>query len=276
MYQRLPGLPTAPAYRPASDPSRFARAERPPMTDPIDLLIVDDSKADRTLVRNLLARPYRVREAATAREARALLRADEPDLVLLDYRLPDADGVDLLRAFVERHVPVVMLTGMEAPEVIVEVMREGAHDYLTKGRLTEDGLERAIANAVEKAALRRALDAQQRALAEHAAALEARNREVRALASALTLAEQAERRRVADLLHDNVQQMLFGVKLALRLLHAPAADPDAARKRLADAEDRRARLAALKSAIGATSPEDAARHARETEDWESTELADAS
>ncbi|HAS32228.1 MAG: hypothetical protein CMH38_10680 [Microbacterium sp.] len=47
-------------------------------------------------------------------------------------------------------------------------------------------------------------------------------------------------------------------------------------ERLADAEDRRARLAALKSAIGATSPEDAARHARETEDWESTELADAS
>ena len=47
-------------------------------------------------------------------------------------------------------------------------------------------------------------------------------------------------------------------------------------ERLADAEDRRARLAALKSAIGEMSPDDAARHARETEDWESTELADAS
>ncbi|MEP0546495.1 MAG: response regulator [Rhodothermales bacterium] len=207
------------------------------MTDPLDLLLVDDSKADRALVRTLLARHYHVREAATAREARALLGADEPDLVLLDYRLPDAAGVDLLPAFVERHVPVVMLTGMETPEIIVEAMRGGAHDYLTKGRLTEEGLERAIANAVEKAALRRALDAQQRALAEHAAALEAKNREVRALASALTLAEQAERRRVADLLHDNVQQMLFGVKLALRLLHAPAVSPEATHKRLTDAED---------------------------------------
>ena len=207
------------------------------MTDPLDLLIVDDSKADRAIVRSLLARHYHVREAATAREARALLGADEPDLVLLAYRLPDADGVDLLPTFVERHVPVVMLTGMETPEIIVEAMRGGAHDYLTKGRLTEEGLERAIANAVEKAALRRALDAQQRALAEHAAALEAKNREVRALASALTLAEQAERRRVADLLHDNVQQMLFGVKLALRLLHAPAVSPEATHKRLTDAED---------------------------------------
>ena len=207
------------------------------MTDPIDLLIVDDSKADRALVRSLLTRRYHVREAATAREARAQLNAGEPDLALLDYQLPDAAGIDLLPAFVERHVPVVMLTGMETPEIIVEAMRGGAHDYLTKGRLTEEGLEHAIANAVEKAALRRALDAQQRALAEHAVALEAKNREVRALAMALTLAEQAERRRVADLLHDNVQQMLFGVKLALRLLHAPSAEPDAIRTRLADAEN---------------------------------------
>ncbi len=207
-------------------------------TDPIDLLIVDDSEVDRILVRRLLARPYTAREAATAREARALFEAAEPDLVLLDYRLPDADGLDLLPEFVARHVPVVMLTGMEAPEIIVKAMREGAHDYLTKGRLTEEGLERAIVNAVEKAALRRALAEQQRALAEHAEALEAKNREVRALASALTLAEQAERRRVADLLHDHVQQLLFGVKLTLGPLHQPtaSADPATLRARLEEAE----------------------------------------
>lgn len=205
-------------------------------TAPLDLLLVEDSEIDRILVSRLLTRPYSIREAATAREARALLEAAEPDLVLLDYRLPDADGVDLLPEFVARHVPVIMLTGMEQPEIIVEAMQQGAHDYLPKGRLTEEALERAIANAMEKAALQRALAEQQRALAEHAAALEAKNREVRALASALTLAEQAERRRVADLLHDNVQQMLFGVKLTLGLLRQPAADPDALHARLDEAE----------------------------------------
>lgn len=195
----------------------------------IDILLVDDSVVDRTLVRRLLVRPARVREASTARDARALLAEDEPDLVLLDYRLPDADGIELLPDFVERHVPVIMLTGTEAPEIIVEAMQLGAHDYLMKGRLTEESLERAVANAVEKAALQRTLAEQQRALAEHAAALEAKNREVRALASALTLAEQAERRRVADLLHDNVQQMLFGAKLTVGLLRQqePGADPAA-------------------------------------------------
>ena len=199
-------------------------------TDPtalLDLLLVDDSEVDRILVRRLLTRPYRIREASTAREARALFAAAEPNLILLDHRLPDADGIDLLPEFVAHHVPVIMLTGMEEPEMIVGAMQRGAHDYLPKGRLTEEGLEHAIGNAVEKAALRRAVDEQQRALAEHAMELEEKNREVRALASALTLAEQAERRRVSDLLHDNIQQLLFGAKLTLGLLHQSASDTTA-------------------------------------------------
>lgn len=185
------------------------------MSAALDILLVDDSEVDRLLVRRLLPASYRVREAATARDAWARFEEAAPDLVLLDYRLPDAHGIDVLPFYVERYVPVIMLTGTEVPEIIVEAMQRGAHDYLTKGRLTEEGLERAVANAVEKATLQRTLAEQQRALAEHAAALEAKNREIRALASALTFAEQAERRRVADLLHDNVQQMLFGAKLAL-------------------------------------------------------------
>ena len=78
-------------------------------------------------------RPHAIREAATAREARVLLSTREPDLVLPDYRLPDADGLDLLPAFVERHVPVVMLTGIEAPEIIVEAMRAGGTTTSRKG-----------------------------------------------------------------------------------------------------------------------------------------------
>jgi signal transduction histidine kinase len=188
------------------------------MNEGFDILVVDDNALDRELVRRLLPREHRVCEAATAREAERCLVEQSVDLVLLDNRLPDVDGIDLLPLFADRHLPVVMLTEIEAPELIVEAMTRGAQDYLVKGALTSESLRRAIGNAVEKAAMRRTLHDQQRALAEQAATLEARNRDIRALASALTLAEQAERRRIAELLHDHVQQLLLGARLHLRML----------------------------------------------------------
>lgn len=203
------------------------------MPEPLDILVVDDNEVDRELVRRLLSLPARFREAATAAEARAALAKQPPDLALLDYRLPDADGIELLPEFTRHAVPVVMLTGVEMPEVIVGAMREGALDYLVKSTLTPEGLEHAISNAVEKAALRRAVEEQQRVLAEQAQTLEAKNHEIRALASALTLAEQEERRRIADLLHDHLQQLLFGAKLALQVLRRPSADGS---ERLREAE----------------------------------------
>jgi signal transduction histidine kinase len=200
---------------------------RPPETDGLDLLIVDDNRLDRELVRRLLAREYRVCEAATAQEAEECLAEQPVDLVLLDNRLPDMDGIDLLPLFAGRHLPVIMLTEIETPEIIVQAMQRGAQDYLVKGALTPESLSRAIRNALEKATLRRTLAEQQAALAEQAATLEARNRDIHALASALTLAEQAERRRIAELLHDHVQQLLLGARLHLQMLESA----DAAERR---------------------------------------------
>lgn len=188
------------------------------MTDARDILVVDDNALDRELVRRLLHPAGPPREAATAAEARAQMDAALPDLVLLDNRLPDANGVDMLPLFAERRVPVVMLTEVEAPEIIVVAMQRGAEDYLVKGTLTRDGLARAVANAIEKAALRRQLSAQHEALAAQAETLEGRNREIRALAAALSLAEQAERHRIAEFLHDDIQQLLFGARLQLQVL----------------------------------------------------------
>ncbi len=193
-----------------------------------DVLVVDDNELDRELVRRLLPIGTPVREAATAEEARAHLAHAVPDLVLLDNRLPDTDGVDILPLFAERHVPVVMLTEVGAPEVIVVAMQRGAEDYIVKGTLTREGLARVTGHAVEKAALRRRLREQHEALVEQARALEASNREVRALAVALTLAEQAERERIAHVLHDDLQQQLFGLSMVLSLLQRTPHGPDVA------------------------------------------------
>ena len=196
---------------------------------PLRLLLVDDDGVDRARVVRLLGDNVEVCEAATAAEGQAEAEAEPPDLVLLDVRLPDAEGVELLPWFGARGLPVVMLTGIEDTEVVVGAMQAGAAGYLAKGRMDAQTLGRAVRGAVETAALRREVAAQQARLAEQAAALEARNREVRELAAALTLAEQAERQRIAALLHDHIQQLLFGAQFAVQSLRRLATDGRAER-----------------------------------------------
>ena len=169
----------------------------------------------------LLARGHTLVEAPTAAIGRAMAEAEAPDLVLLDCRLPDADGVDLVPWFSSRGFPVIMLTGVDDTMVVVEAMQRGALDYLVKGRMDAVSLERSLQSATETASLRRAVAQQQKQLGEQAAALEVKNREVRELANALTLTEQAERRRIADLLHDHLQQILYGARLLIQSLPDP-------------------------------------------------------
>ena len=191
---------------------------------PMKLLLVEDDEVDREAVRRLLGAGYVVTNAATGKEALELIAASPPDAVLLDFRLPDMDGIDLVPGFVQGFIPVILLTGEDSPEVIVEAMQKGAQDYLVKGHIGRTALARAIDNAIEKVALKRDLAQQQAKLAEQALALERSNRQVRALASALTLAEQRERRRISQILHDHVQQMLYGIQMRTYLigLDAPA------------------------------------------------------
>jgi signal transduction histidine kinase len=186
------------------------------MTTPHTLLLVDDDDIDRESVRRLLEPPFVVREAATGKEALALAQQQAPDCVLLDYRLPDTDGIHLMPHFTQAYVPVIILTGEESPEVIVQAMQQGAQDYLVKSYLSRLALEHAITNAIEKMLL-------QRGVAEM-------NQQLRALASELTLAEQRERRRISQILHDNVQQMLYGMQMRSHLIGLDAGDAGAVRE----------------------------------------------
>ena len=101
------------------------------------ILVVDDEPDLRLLVRMTLeGSGYTVEEASTAAEA--LERADEvrPALILLDIRLPDAEGFDVLRAlraneaFVE--TPVVMMSAHSSPPTLRKAEVIGSHDYLIK------------------------------------------------------------------------------------------------------------------------------------------------
>lgn len=82
-----------------------------------------------------------------------MCRNERPNCVLLDYRLPDRDGVSCLSSFLAEHVGVVVLTGVGDESVAVACLKGGAHDYLSKNELTRENLLRALRNASEKARL---------------------------------------------------------------------------------------------------------------------------
>src|SRR5581483_7784679 len=100
------------------------------------LLIEDNEETARLLSGALHAAPERfvVSQVPSARAGLQTLHDERIDCVLLDYRLPDADGFDCLRAIRHRHpdVPVVVITGAGSEEIAVEAMKLGASDYVVK------------------------------------------------------------------------------------------------------------------------------------------------
>jgi two-component system cell cycle response regulator len=136
------------------------------------VLFVDDSPEDLALYRRLLTRengaPFQIVEATSADEALRICQAQNLDCLILDYRLPDHDGLELLREFSNPNgvpkLPVIMLTGQGDESVAVEAMKSGAQDYLVKGKITEDVLRRAIMNAIDKVGLLQHIEEQRREL----------------------------------------------------------------------------------------------------------------
>ena len=104
------------------------------------VLLVEDDVVDRLACRRALAQhpqyDFKVLEAETGHQGLHLVIEHHPDFVLLDYHLPDMNGLDFLRELIdekgETAVPVMMLTGSDNVAVAVEAMRQGACDYLVK------------------------------------------------------------------------------------------------------------------------------------------------
>ena len=121
------------------------------------ILVVDDDSVCLEAVTRHLGHLYRVCHADSLKEARIALDRDAFDCALLDFRLPDGDGLSLLHSLVERHIPVIVCTAQGNEEIAVRAMQEGAEDYLVKNSLSRTALTRSVSNARERASLRAAL-----------------------------------------------------------------------------------------------------------------------
>ncbi len=121
------------------------------------ILILEDEKLIRWSIREMLQREgFRVQEAATGQEAREILGDEECDLLLLDYRLPDTTGIEILE-WARQEQPelsVIMMTAYGTVETAVQAMKLGVFDYLTKPVHLDELLVQ-VQKALETTQLRR-------------------------------------------------------------------------------------------------------------------------
>jgi len=105
------------------------------MLNGVRLVYVEDDPAQERLVREIILREGGTLEAVSAaREALAILTARPPDAALVDLRLPDGSGIDLIRELRQNgsDLPLVVVTASDAPEDAVQALKSGAQEYLVK------------------------------------------------------------------------------------------------------------------------------------------------
>jgi PAS domain S-box-containing protein len=129
------------------------------------LLIVEDAPTDRELYRRLLLKDpscdYDLLEVESVAEGLECCQTRAIDAILLDYQLPDGDGLEFLAALAAQSdgklPPVVMLTGQGDENIAVRAMKLGAQDYLLKRNLTPELLQLSLRNAISSERFRQQL-----------------------------------------------------------------------------------------------------------------------
>ncbi len=116
------------------------------------LLIVEDDIAFCKMLETFLQKKgYKVSTAFSGAEAQRKIKEEQPDLIITDVRLPDKDGLTLLRSAKADlpQVPIILMTGYAEVNMAVTAMKEGAFDYISKP-VRPDELLKLITNALKK------------------------------------------------------------------------------------------------------------------------------
>jgi len=173
----------------------------------IRVLLIEDDEDDYILARDLLAEiphvKYDVHWASNYDQGLKAIEMPAHDVCLLDYRLGERNGIDLLYEAIGRSypAPIIFLTGQANYEVDMEAMKAGAADFLAKGEISASLLDRSIRYAIE-----------QRKILENLRESESR---CRLLSSELLSAQETERRNIAREIHDSIGQTLAAIKFGV-------------------------------------------------------------
>ena len=172
----------------------------------IRVLLVEDDEDDYTLVRDVLSEvshvDYDIHWVSDYEEALKAIETPGHDVCLLDYRLGERNGIDLLYEAIGREyrVPIIFLTGQGDLEVDMEAMKAGAADFLAKGEISGPLLDRSIRYSIE-----------QRKILE---ILRESEGQCRVLSSQLLSAQENERRNIAREIHDSIGQTLAAINFS--------------------------------------------------------------
>ena len=153
------------------------------------LLLIDDDAAVRdSMAAYLQELGYSVEQVGAGRRGLEVFEQNPPDAVLLDLKLPDIDGLQVLKVLRQHpaNVPVIVISGSGLTNDVVQALRYGASDYMIKPVTDLDVLEHSVARSVQQNRL-------QRENMRYRQQLESANRELRQSLSVLQQDQQAGR-----------------------------------------------------------------------------------
>ncbi len=130
------------------------------MSDKPSVLLVEDAKPQAVLFQQYLKNEMiNLTHVATGEDAKSIISTNPPDLILLDLKLPDMEGQEILRWIKQEKFPtsVIIITGHSSVDVAVDVMRIGAEDFLEKP-VTASRLKTTVRNLLERSRLQHLID----------------------------------------------------------------------------------------------------------------------
>jgi signal transduction histidine kinase len=140
------------------------------------LLIVDDTQAERQLMEITLGAAFPGAEVVSAShpsQAKAMCEARHFDCVLLDYNMPEMDGLMLAQQLksADAYLATVLMTSVGDEMLAAEALRSGISDYIPKGRITAESIQRSVARSILSCSQARVIDQQRLELENFAYAL---------------------------------------------------------------------------------------------------------
>lgn len=193
---------------------------------PLVLVVEDNAELNQFLLETLSAE-FRVETAADGREGAEMARKLRPDVILTDIMMPMKAGDQLVFELRQdapelERTPIIVLSARADDPLRIRLLENGAQDFMIKPFSAQELLSR-VRNL---ASAKLAGDALLECRATLDQALAQRTAELKALAGSLVETEQRERRRLADILHDSLQQALVAAGLHVDLILGKSSDAD--------------------------------------------------